>query len=108
MWTADATCKLIQSIDAYDLLNSTQQDNQRLFRLSIPPVKALASAIGANYQATIQQVLKERESELNELHARLMLGFRHNATVPHKQQLLQAIAKDFLQLETWADVQYSG
>ena len=72
--------------------NSSQQDPQRLIRISIPPVKALASALGANYQPTIQQVLKEREDELNQLHARLMLGFRHNATVPRKDELLAAIA----------------
>jgi len=57
--------------------NSSQQDPQRLIRISIPPVKA-SLHFGANYQPTIQQVLKEREDELNELHSRLMLGFRHN------------------------------
>ena len=88
--------------------NSNQQDNQRCLRISIPPVKALASALGANYQATIQQVLKDRESELNEFHSRLMLGFRHNVSVPHKQQLLQAIALDFLGLDNWADVHFNG
>ncbi len=88
--------------------NSAQQDSQHIIRISIPPVKALASALGANYQLTIQQVLKERENDLNELHARLMLGFRHNATVPKKDKLLQAIARDFLNLENWADVHYSG
>lgn len=100
--------KIHQIVDAMIRWNSSQQDNQRLLRISIPPVKALASALGANYQPTIQQVLKEREDELNELHARLMLGFRHNATVPRKDELLAAIARDFLGLENWADVHYIG
>ncbi len=84
--------------------NSSQQDHQCLIRISIPPVKALAFALGANYQPTIQQVLKEREDELNQLHSRLMLGFRHNATVPRKDELLAAIARDYLNLDNWADV----
>ena len=84
--------------------NSSQQDPQRLIRISIPPVKALASALGANYQPTIQQVLKDRENELNQLHSRLMLCFRHNATVPRKDELLKAIARDFLNLDNWADL----
>ena len=84
--------------------NSSQQDHQHLIRISIPPVKALASALRANYQPIIQHVLKQREDELNELHARLMLGFRHNATVPHKDELLAAIARDFLNLDNWASL----
>lgn len=81
--SGDTAQKINQIIDAMIHWNSSQLDNQSRLRVSIPPVKALASAIGANYQATIQQVFKERESELNELYARFMLGSRHNATVPH-------------------------
>lgn len=96
--------KINQIVDAMIRWNSSQQDHKRLIRISIPPVKALASALGANYQPTIQQVLKEREDELNQLHARLMLGFRHNATVPRKDELLAAIARDYLNLDNWSDV----
>ena len=96
--------KINQIVDAMIRWNSSQQDHQRLIRISIPPVKTLAFALGANYQPIIQQVLKKREDELNELHARLMLGFRHNATVPHKDQLLAAIARDYLNLDNWSDV----
>ena len=106
--SGDTAQKVNQIVDAMISWNSSQPDNQRRLRISIPPVKALASTIGANYQATIQHVLQERESELNELHSRLMLGFRHNASVPHKQQLLQAIAKDLLHLDNWADVRFNG
>lgn len=70
----DTALKIHQIVDAMIRWNSSQQDNQHRLRISIPPVKALASAIGANYQPTIQQVFQERESELNELHSRLMLG----------------------------------
>jgi len=40
----------------------------------------------------------------NQLHSRLMLGFRHNATVPCKHELLAAIAH-YLNLDNWADLQ---
>ncbi len=44
--------KINQIVDAMIRWNSSQQDHQRLIRISIPPVKALASALGANYQPT--------------------------------------------------------
>ncbi len=77
-------------------------------RISIPTVKALASLMGANYQPAIQQVLKERAGELDELHQRLMLGTRHNAGVFRKEEILRAIARDYLGLDNWQDIRYSG
>jgi len=43
---------------------------------------------------------------LNQLHSRLMLGFRHNATVPG--ELLAAIARDYLNLDNWADLHWGA
>lgn len=62
--------------------------------------------MGANYQPAIQQVLKDREAELEELHRRLMLGSRHNASVKGKDEILKAIARDYLGLENWQEVKY--
>lgn len=62
--------------------------------------------MGANYQPTIQQGLKERSSELDELHSRLMLGARHHAGVNRKDDLLQAIARADLDLTNWQAVKF--
>jgi hypothetical protein len=77
-------------------------------RISIPTIKGLASALGANYQRAIQEVLKERADELDEHHSRLMIGTRHNAGVSKKDEVLKAIAQQYLGLENWNQVKYQG
>jgi Telomere resolvase len=91
----DTLQKIHQIIDAMIAWNTSQELSMNQLRISIPMIKVLANAIGANYQPAIQQVLKERELELDELHNRLMLGTRHNATV-RKEQILKKIQQQYL------------
>ncbi|GAB4440195.1 MAG: hypothetical protein OHK0035_30950 [Cyanobacteria bacterium J069] len=104
----ETTEKLNQIIDALIAWNTSQESSDAQLRISIPTIKGLASAMGANYQPAIQQILKERASELEELHGRLMLGTRHNAGVIKKNEVLRTIARDYLGLDNWNDVKYSG
>ncbi len=92
----DTTTKINQIIDAIIAWNLAQTDAIRQLRVSIPIIKELASPLGANYQSAIQQVLKTREAELDHHHNQLMLGIRHNASVPHKNQILSQIHQQFL------------
>lgn len=57
--------------------------------------------MGANYQPAIQQVIKEREPELEEHHRRFLIGTRHNATIRNKDLILKQIAQTYLGLDTW-------
>lgn len=100
--------KLNQIIDALMSWNTSQEDSETQLRISIPTIKGLASAMGANYQRAIQDVLKERAEELDEHHSRLMIGTRHNAGVSKKDEVLKAIARDYLGLENWNEVKYQG
>lgn len=100
--------KLNQIIDALMSWNTSQEDSDTQLRISIPTIKGLASAIGANYQRAIQDVLKQRENELDEHHSRLLIGTRHNAGVSKKDEVLRAIARDYLGLENWQSVKYQG
>lgn len=100
------TQKIHQAVDAVVSWNTAQDDGDRQLRISIPTIKGLASAMGANYQPAIQEVLKDREGELEELHRRLMLGSRHNASVKGKDEILKAIAREYLGLENWNEVKY--
>jgi hypothetical protein len=103
----ETTQKIHQVIDALMSWNYSQEDSQRQLRISIPTIKALASALGANYQPAIQAVLKERQAELEAHHRQLLIGSRHNATVNRKNDLLQAIARELLGLENWLLVNFS-
>jgi hypothetical protein len=100
--------KLNQIIDTLISWNTSQDDSETQLRISIPTIKGLASAMGANYQRAIQAVLKERADELDEHHSRLMIGTRHNAGVSKKDMVLQAIAQQYLGLENWNEVKYQG
>ncbi len=100
--------KLNQIIDALLSWNTSQDDPHTQLRISIPTIKGLASALGANYQRAIQEVLKERADELDEHHSRLMIGTRHNAGVSKKDEVLKAIAQQYLGLENWQAVKYQG
>jgi hypothetical protein len=91
----DTLQKIHQIIDAMITWNTSQELSMNQLRISIPMIKVLANAIGANYQPAIQQAMQEREQELDELHNRLMLGTRHNATV-RKEQILEKIQKQYL------------
>lgn len=100
--------KLNQIIDALISWNTGQEDSDTQLRISIPTIKGLASAMGANYQRAIQDVLKERADELDEHHSRLLIGTRHNASVSKKDEVLKAIAQQYLGLENWNQVKYQG
>lgn len=100
--------KLNQVIDAIIAWNTSQESPDSQVRISIPTIKGLASAMGANYQKAIQDILKERNTELEEHHSRLLIGMRHNAGVIKKDEILQAIARDYLGLENWGEVKYQG
>jgi archaellum component FlaC len=92
---SDTLQKIHQIIDAMIAWNTSQDLSMNQLRISIPMIKVLANAIGANYQPLIQQAIQEREDELDELHERLMLGSRHNATV-RKEQILEKIQQLYL------------
>ena len=98
--------KLNQIVDALIAWNTSQESGDSQLRISIPTIKGLASAMGANYQKAIQQVLKERAGELEELHKRLLIGTRHNAGVFKKNEILRAIAQDYLGIDNWNEVRY--
>jgi len=100
--------KLNQIIDALIAWNTSQESSDSQLRISIPTIKGLGSAMGANYQKAIQEILKERGNELEEHHSRLLIGTRHNAGVLKKDEVLQAIARDYLGLENWGEVKYQG
>jgi len=100
--------KLNQIIDALISWNTSQESSDTQMRISIPTIKGLGSAMGANYQKAIQEILKERGNELEEHHSRLLIGTRHNAGVLKKDEVLQAIARDYLGLENWGEVKYQG
>lgn len=97
-----------KTIDALISWNNSQSTSETQLRISIPTIKALASAFGANYQPAIQNVLKDRENELDQLHTRFLLGSRYNVTVHNRTEILQAIANDFLLLDHWQEVKYPG
>jgi Telomere resolvase len=92
---------LNQIIDALISWNSAQESSLKQLRISIPVIKALATLVGASYQAAIQECLLTRNDELEEHHSRLLLGSRHNASIRNKEVLLQTIARDYLGLENW-------
>lgn len=100
--------KLNQIIDALIAWNTSQESSDSQLRISIPTIKGLGSAMGANYQKAIQEILKERGNELEEHHSRLLIGTRHNAGVLKKDEVLQVIARDYLGLENWGEVKYQG
>lgn len=100
------TTKINAIIDALIAWNHSCTISTRRLRIGIQPIKGLASKMGADYQPIIQQVLQERQSELTQLHQHFLLSDRHNRKVHHKDEILQAIAKDFLHLTNWHDVFY--
>jgi predicted DNA binding CopG/RHH family protein len=100
--------KISQIVDALLSWNTSQEDSAMQLRISIPTIKGLASAMGANYQHAIQEVLKERAEELEEHHGRLMIGTRHNAGVGKKDEVLKEIAQNYLGLDNWQQVKYQG
>ena len=99
-----STAKVHQIVDALVIWNSAQEDSESMLRISIPIVKAIGVAMGASYQQSIQQVLKEREGELEILHSQHMLGVRHNASVQGRHGILQSVARDYLDLDNWQEV----
>ena len=100
------TTKINAIVDALIEWNHSCTISTRRLRIGIQPIKGLASKMGADYQPIIQQVLQDRQSELAQLHQHFLLSDRHNRKVHNKDEILQAIAKDFLHLPNWHDVTY--
>ncbi|MGL4622970.1 MAG: protelomerase family protein, partial [Chroococcidiopsis sp.] len=100
------TTKINAIVDALIQWNHSCTISTRRLRIGIQPIKGLASKMGADYQPIIQQVLQERQSELTQLHQHFLLSDRHNRKVHSKDEILQAIAKDFLHLTNWHEVTY--
>jgi len=104
---SDSTRTKINAIvDALIGWNHSCTISTRRLRIGIQPIKGLASKMGADYQPIIQQVLQERHEELAQLRQHFLLSDRHNRKVHNKDEILQAIAKDFLHLPNWHDVTY--
>lgn len=98
--------KIHQILDALIAWNSAHTHPHQRIRIGILPVKALASKMGADYQAQIQAALQQRREEIEQMHQSLLLGSKHNRTLSNKDELLQAIARDYLHLTNWQDVRY--
>jgi hypothetical protein len=105
---AETSDKLNQIVDAIISWNTAQPDGDTQLRVSIPAIKGIAGAMGASYQAAIQEVMRQRNNELELHHRNLMLGSRHNAGVRRKDEILQQIARDYLALDNWQQVKYQG
>jgi Telomere resolvase len=71
--------------------NYRQFDPSKRLRISIPIIKELATPFGASYQPMIQKVLTERAEDIDNLHSRLLLGVRHNASVSEKDSIIQSL-----------------
>ncbi|MBD2089072.1 hypothetical protein H6F67_04280 [Microcoleus sp. FACHB-1515] len=95
-----------QIIEAMISYNTSQERTDQMLRISFPAIKGIASAMGASYQATIQEGMKAKAQRLDDLHDQLKLGGRHNATVPRKNDILQTIARENLGLDNWQDVKF--
>ncbi len=80
-------------IDALLDWNNRQFDPTQRLRISIPIIKELAIPFGATYQPAIQKVIAERADEIEAIHARLLLGVRHNASVLDKDAILQSLIR---------------
>jgi len=104
---SDSTrAKINAIVDALIGWNHSCTISTRRLRIGIQPIKGLASKMGADYQPIIQQVLQQRQEEVAQLHQHFLLSDRHNRKVHNKDEILQAIAKDFLHLPNWHDVTY--
>ena len=98
--------KIHQILDALIAWNHQNTHPNQRIRIGILPVKALASKMGADYQAQIQAALQQRREEIDRMHQSLLLGNKHNRTLLNKDELLQAIARDYLHMTNWQDVRY--
>lgn len=103
---ADSTDKIADIIDAIIKWNTAQERSERRLRISFPSVRSLAVLVGASYLPAIKEVITEKETEINEIHGRYMIGSRHNRSVPDKDAVLQAIARDYLNLPNWQEATY--
>jgi hypothetical protein len=87
----DTQAALHRIIDALLDWNNRQFDPTQRLRISIPIIKELAIPFGATYQPAIQRVMAERADEIEAIHARLLLGVRHNASVLDKDEIVQSL-----------------
>lgn len=92
-------------IDALLAWNTAQSDPQQQIRISVPIIKALGSLIGATYQPAIQEAMRLRASEIDEIHARFLIGSRHNRSID-KDAVLQAVARDYMGVSNWQEVKF--
>ena len=102
----DSTEKIADVIDAIIKWNTAQERSEQRLRVSFPSVRSLAVLVGASYLPAIKEVMGEKEAEINEVHERYLIGSRHNRSVPDKDRVLQAIARDYLGLANWHEATY--
>jgi len=103
---ADSTDKIADVIDAIIKWNTAQERSDRRLRISFPSVRSLAVLVGASYLPAIKDVMQQKQSEINEIHERYMIGSRHNRSVQDKDGVLKAIARDYMGLSNWNDATY--
>lgn len=103
---SDSTDKIADVIDAIIKWNTAQERSEQRLRISFPSIRSLAVLVGASYLPAIRKVIAEKEAEIDDIHERYMIGSRHNRSVPDKDAVLQAIARDYLGIPNWQEATY--
>lgn len=104
--SSSSRSKVDSIIDALIAWNTAQESRSQQVRISVTVIKALGKLIEATYQPAIQEALKERAAEIDEVHSRFMIGGRHNRSIDDKDAVLQAIARDYLGADNWQDASF--
>lgn len=102
----DSTDKIADVIDAIIKWNTAQERSDLRLRISFPSVRSLAVLVGASYLPAIKDVMQQKQSEINEIHERYMIGSRHNRSVQDKNGVLKAIARDYMGISNWNEATY--
>lgn len=104
--SSSSTAKVNSIIDALIAWNTAQESRAQQVRISVTVIKALGKLIESTYQPAIQEALKERVEEIDEIHSRFMLGARHNRSIEDKDGIIQAIARDYLGVDNWQEASF--
>ncbi|PSN06230.1 hypothetical protein C7293_31015, partial [filamentous cyanobacterium CCT1] len=102
----DTTDKIADVIDAIIKWNTAQERSDLRLRISFPSVRSLAVLVGASYLPAIKDVMEAKQSEIDEIHERYLIGSRHNRSVQDKDGVLKAIARDYLGIPNWNEAVY--
>lgn len=68
--------------------------------------RILLAPNGASYLPAIKEVMEAKQSEIDEIHERYMIGSRHNRSVQDKDGVLKAISRDYLGIANWNEATY--